>query len=217
MTTRIFIGVLVFLFIAILVIVIASGESERMEAFDESVQGRSIENGAELFQGNCDRCHGIQGQGIAGVAPPLNSYDFFTNRLQEVGYSGSLRSYIDSTITWPELRVSASSSILDRITILKQQMSSMSLSSTYSFKKDSAITYDKINITREHGWAPLVSFRGTLKRWPINTGYRHDYTHGLTESRDRVALDREYFFALHPRRTIKELVRRIRAALGVEA
>lgn len=31
---------------------------------------------------------------------------------------------------------------------------------------------------------------------------------------DRVALDREYFFALHPRRTIEELVRRIRAALN---
>jgi len=32
---------------------------------------------------------------------------------------------------------------------------------------------------------------------------------------DRVALDREYFFALHPRRTIQELVRRIRATLDV--
>jgi len=32
---------------------------------------------------------------------------------------------------------------------------------------------------------------------------------------DRVALDREYFFALHPRRSMEELVRRVRAALGV--
>jgi hypothetical protein len=34
---------------------------------------------------------------------------------------------------------------------------------------------------------------------------------------DGVALDREHFFALHPRRTIEELVRRVRAALGVRA
>jgi hypothetical protein len=33
---------------------------------------------------------------------------------------------------------------------------------------------------------------------------------------DRIALDREYFFALHPRRTIEELVQRIRVALGVQ-
>ncbi|MFQ5807704.1 MAG: hypothetical protein ACE5I3_14760, partial [Phycisphaerae bacterium] len=31
---------------------------------------------------------------------------------------------------------------------------------------------------------------------------------------DRLALDREYFFALHPRHTMEELIRRIRAALG---
>ena len=111
MTTRIFIGGLIFLFVAVLIIVIGSGESERMELFEDSTQARSIENGAELFQGNCDRCHGIQGHGIAGVAPPLNSYDFFTNRLNEVGYSGSMYSYIESTIAagrpvktadWPE-------------------------------------------------------------------------------------------------------------------
>ena len=31
---------------------------------------------------------------------------------------------------------------------------------------------------------------------------------------DRIALDREYFFALHPRRTMEELVQRIRAAIA---
>jgi mono/diheme cytochrome c family protein len=111
MTTRIFIGALVFFFIAVLVVAIGVDEGERMDTFEASTKARSIENGAELFQGNCDRCHGVQGKGIAGVAPALNSYDFFTNRLKEVGYSGSLRSYIESTIAagrpvkaaeWPE-------------------------------------------------------------------------------------------------------------------
>ncbi len=99
MTTRIFIGLLVFLATVTLIAVVALGEGERMETFDRAQLARSIENGAALFQGNCDRCHGVQGQGIAGVAPPLNSYHFFTSRLQEVGFVGSLRAYIASTIT----------------------------------------------------------------------------------------------------------------------
>lgn len=111
MTTRIFIGVLVVFSVVALLIAIGVDESERMETFENAVVARSIENGAALFQGNCDRCHGVQGQGIAGVAPALSSYGFFANRLQEVGYSGSLRSYIESTIAagrpaksanWPE-------------------------------------------------------------------------------------------------------------------
>jgi mono/diheme cytochrome c family protein len=98
MTTRIFIGVLVFISVVALVLAIGIDEPERMDEFENSILARSIENGAATFQGNCDRCHGVQGQGIAGVAPALNSYDFFTNRLKEVGYSGSLRSYIEGTI-----------------------------------------------------------------------------------------------------------------------
>lgn len=111
MTTRIFIGVLVFLSVVALLIAIGSQERERMDTFENAVMARSIENGAGFFQGNCDRCHGIQGQGIAGVAPALNSYAFFATRLQEVGFAGSLRSYIEGTIAagrpvksanWPE-------------------------------------------------------------------------------------------------------------------
>jgi mono/diheme cytochrome c family protein len=98
MTTRIFIGVLVFISIVALLIAIGVDEPDRMDTFEKAVSGRSIENGAALFQGNCDRCHGVQGQGIAGVAPALSSYDFFANRLKEVGYSGSLRSYIEGTV-----------------------------------------------------------------------------------------------------------------------
>ena len=60
--------------------------------------GRSVENGALLFEANCIGCHGVQGQGIPGVAPALNSEAFFTTRLQEVGYTGSLRSFIELTV-----------------------------------------------------------------------------------------------------------------------
>jgi mono/diheme cytochrome c family protein len=99
MTTRIFIGLIVFLALASLVMVVALGEGQRMETFDQAFNARSIENGAALFQTNCQGCHGIQGKGIAGVAPALNSFNFFNNRLDEVGYTGSLASYIEGTIS----------------------------------------------------------------------------------------------------------------------
>ena len=70
----------------------------RMADQEENWAGRAIENGANTFATNCTGCHGIQGQGIPGVAPSLNSAAFFTTRLQEVGYTGSLRSYIESTV-----------------------------------------------------------------------------------------------------------------------
>lgn len=98
MTTRIFIGLLVFMALVALVAVVGSGEGERMETYEKAHNARSIENGAALFESNCIGCHGVQGRGIAGVAPALNDYGFFVNRLDEVGYNGSLQSYITGAI-----------------------------------------------------------------------------------------------------------------------
>ena len=98
MTTRIFIGLLVFLAVLALVAAVALDEGDRMETFDKAHLGRSVENGAALFESNCVGCHGLQGKGIAGVGPALNDYDFFVNRLDEVTFSGLLESYIEGTI-----------------------------------------------------------------------------------------------------------------------
>jgi mono/diheme cytochrome c family protein len=98
MTTRIFIGLLVFMSLLALVAVVGSGESERMETFEKAHLARSIEDGAALFESNCVGCHGLQGKGITGVGPALNDLHFFVNRLDEIGFSGSLRSYIEGTV-----------------------------------------------------------------------------------------------------------------------
>ena len=75
-----------------------SPNGTRMADQEANWAGRAIENGALIYEANCVGCHGIQGQGIPGVAPALNSEAFFTTRVQEVGYTGSLRSYIESTV-----------------------------------------------------------------------------------------------------------------------
>jgi hypothetical protein len=93
--------------------------------------------------------------------------------------------FIDTVITWPEIHAGANTRILDRITFLKQIMQSMDLSSGYSFQKDSALTYDRIDITRTYGWEPLISFKGTLKKWPISMVYSHNFSISNSESRSR--------------------------------
>lgn len=85
----VFIAVAALLFIGIF-------EENRMAAQTENWNGRSIEKGAELFANNCATCHGLDGRGGAG--PALHSRYFFTQRLEDVGFSGSLEDYIKLTV-----------------------------------------------------------------------------------------------------------------------
>lgn len=73
-------------------------EDKRMTAQADNWQGRSVEKGAELFYNNCRPCHGEDGKGLPGVAPALYSRYFFTQRLTDVGYTGTLRDYVGSTV-----------------------------------------------------------------------------------------------------------------------
>ncbi len=74
------------------------GEEDRMANYALREQGRAIEEGSALFATNCSGCHGIQGEGISGLCPPLNDRYFFDDRLADVGWSGTLEDYIVSTV-----------------------------------------------------------------------------------------------------------------------
>jgi mono/diheme cytochrome c family protein len=79
---RIIVGTLAFLGIMVITGWLAINELGRMHAFEEQFHARSVERGAMLFATNCTRCHGVDGRGLSGVAPALNSphlfgYDFF--------------------------------------------------------------------------------------------------------------------------------------------
>jgi len=71
-------------------------EPARMEAQTENWDGRAIEKGADIFVNNCASCHGVNGQGNPG--PALNSRYFFTQRLDDVGFTGSIEDYIALTV-----------------------------------------------------------------------------------------------------------------------
>ncbi len=97
--TKITVGIFALLAMAtIFVLFVARDEPDRLPAEEANFAARSVENGALLFEANCVGCHGVQGKGIPGVAPSINSPEFFTTRLQEVGYVGSLRSFIEGTV-----------------------------------------------------------------------------------------------------------------------
>ncbi len=95
---EIFLGVILVSVTTIILVVYGFNEEERMASESLSQQARSIEVGAGLFENNCTGCHGLKGEGITGLCPPLNDANFFTGRMKEVGWSGSLEDYIVSVV-----------------------------------------------------------------------------------------------------------------------
>lgn len=95
---KIALGILALIISMVILLFVGVTEEARMEAQTNSWEGRSIEKGAELFANNCSNCHGADGKGLPAVAPALNSKYFFTQRLSDVGWAGSLESYISLTL-----------------------------------------------------------------------------------------------------------------------
>lgn len=113
---EIFLGVFLITVTAVILLFVGINEEKRMTGFEDFQKAQQIEVGAELFEINCRGCHGTRGEGIAGLAPPLSDEYFFTQRLQEVGWQGSMEDYILSTVasgrqfsTRPELYPGAGS------------------------------------------------------------------------------------------------------------
>jgi mono/diheme cytochrome c family protein len=75
------------------------GEGQRMVRFEAAQEAQEIEVGAALFESNCSGCHGLKGEGVPGLCPPLNDRHFFTDRLKEVGWSGTLEDYIVAAVS----------------------------------------------------------------------------------------------------------------------
>ncbi len=104
-TTKIVLGTIALMLVVALVGYVAlteglwPGRPGRMQKAAAAFKGRSIEEGALLYQNYCIGCHGLQGRGIPEVAPALNAADLFDGRrLKEIGYTGSVENYLKSVI-----------------------------------------------------------------------------------------------------------------------
>lgn len=106
-------GIIGVLISVVLVLFQFTLEEPRMAAQTENWSGRSVEKGAELFANNCANCHGADGKGLPNVAPAIHSKYFFTQRLTDVGWAGTLADYVELTVAagrpsktgmqWPQL------------------------------------------------------------------------------------------------------------------
>lgn len=94
---EIFIGTVIILATSLIILIYGINEQNRMADYELDQQARAIEEGAELFESQCSRCHGTQGMGIPGLCPPLNDRYFFDQRLQDISWSGSMEDYIVAT------------------------------------------------------------------------------------------------------------------------
>lgn len=93
---KIIFGILSVMATVALLMIIGLVDGPRMEAQTANWDGRSVEKGAEIFANNCSSCHGVDGKGGAG--PALHSRYFFTQRLEDIGFTGSLRDYVELTV-----------------------------------------------------------------------------------------------------------------------
>lgn len=93
----ILLGTLFTIGVLALILVAANREEARMASAAAAQQAHAIEQGAALYTLHCSSCHGAAGQGIGALGPALNDEHFFTARLAEVGWPGSLRDYVINT------------------------------------------------------------------------------------------------------------------------
>jgi mono/diheme cytochrome c family protein len=77
--------------------VVGNNEAVRMTQVAHAQRAQAIEVGADLYQIHCRSCHGAKGEGLGQLGPPLNDKHFFTGRLAEVGWPGTLEEYIVAT------------------------------------------------------------------------------------------------------------------------
>lgn len=106
MIWRVLLGTFSIVLTAIVLGYVAVTELDRMASFETAYASRQIETGAALYQSSCVACHGDRGQG--GIGPSLSTADIVCGgRLKEIGYQGTVESYIEAAIAGGRPRASA--------------------------------------------------------------------------------------------------------------
>lgn len=99
LSVQIFLSLVTMLATTGLLFFVAGQEEARLARAAAAQQAQTIEVGAELFDIHCRSCHGATGEGVGQLGPPLNDEVFFTRRLAEVGWPGTLAEYVIATVT----------------------------------------------------------------------------------------------------------------------
>jgi mono/diheme cytochrome c family protein len=89
-------GAIFIIISSVLLLVIGFQENDALVDTEVAQRANAVEVGAVLYETNCSRCHGENGEGLIG--PPLNDEYFFTQRIKDVGWGGTLKDYVVSTV-----------------------------------------------------------------------------------------------------------------------
>ncbi len=92
------VGALASLALVVLLMVAGEMQESRMAQHERMQQAMRIEAGAALFAEHCESCHGVNGEGVGQLGPALNTASFFSDRLREVGWAGTLAAYVQNSI-----------------------------------------------------------------------------------------------------------------------
>ena len=98
-SSNLLLALLTFAGVAILLAAAGDGEEARMMSREEAQRAQAIEVGAALYAEHCRTCHGINGEGVGQLGPALNDLVFFEERMIEVGWQGTLRDLVASTLS----------------------------------------------------------------------------------------------------------------------
>jgi hypothetical protein len=96
-------------------------------------------------------------------------------------------SYRDTTTTFPDFDISASTPILNKVKLVTNYFQGMNMTSSYNYQKKEQISYKPgLNDTLtglSHRFSPLIGLDGKLKKWPIDVAYSHTYSKKSDQSR----------------------------------
>lgn len=91
-------GIVAALVLGALVLFAAWREQGRLAAAQARYTGLAVVQGGEVYAAACAGCHGVAGGGIPDVAPPLNSSQWFAERLADLNFQGDLRDFVQAAV-----------------------------------------------------------------------------------------------------------------------
>ncbi len=93
--------------------------------------------------------------------------------------------YIDTTVVFPDIRVSANSSAFDKLPFIKKNTSRFNVTSSMNFKEGRKEFKDRSESSWTLDFAPLIGIEGTVKKWPITFSYRHNNSKAINVSNSK--------------------------------
>lgn len=82
--------------------------------------------------------------------------------------------YIDTSVVFPEIRVSANTEILSKLSFVSKHFSKLSANSSFSYKLSRKELRDRTDTTGSVDFQPLIGLEGRFLKWPtLSVNYRY--------------------------------------------